>query len=360
MKKLPLSDIHEAAGAKMTDFGGFYMPVEFSGMKEEHLCVRNHVGLFDVSHMGEFIVSGPKAFDFLQGLTTNDVGRLKPFKAQYTCLPNGKGGIHDDLIVYQLAAEKYMLVVNAANIDKDWQWMELKNTMGAEMKDISGQTGLFALQGPNAGRVMAEVTGLNVQELRPFHFTPGTVAGVEDVIVSATGYTGSGGYELYFDAEHSEQLWKAMLEAGKEWKIMPVGLGARDTLRIEAGLCLYGNDIDETTSPIEAGLEWITKFNENNHFVDRSYLWEQKVNGINRKLVGFKLLDQGIPRKGYKILNREGRHIGNVTSGTMSPLLNQGIGMGYVVPGEARIGNELYIKIRKKELPAVIDTFPFF
>lgn len=360
MKKLPLSDLHEASGAKMIDFNGYYMPVEFSGMKEEHLNVRNHAGIFDVSHMGEFMVSGPGAFELIQRLTTNDISKLFPGKAQYTCFPNGKGGIIDDLIIYQLEPAKYMLVVNAANREKDWKWIEDNNDHQAHIEDHSGQTGLFAVQGPKAGQVLSKLTDINLQAIKPFHFQVTTLAGVKDVMVSATGYTGSGGFELYFNNEFAEKLWTEILKAGKEQNIVPVGLGARDTLRIEAGLCLYGNDIDANTSPIEAGLAWITKFNENNHFVDREYLWEQKINGIKSKLVGFKLQEKGIPRKGYEILNKQHEPIGTVTSGTLSPLLNQGIGMGYVLYNEAFNGNEIYIKIRKKEIPAYIDKFPFF
>ena len=360
MKKTPFNAIHKSLGAKMIEFAGFEMPVYYTGINQEHMNVRNNVGVFDVSHMGEIWVKGPKAFDLVQYITTNDVAKLKPGKAQYTCFPNGKGGIVDDLIIYQYEDQKYMLVVNAANIDKDWEWIKKQNEkFGAEIENASDKIAQLAVQGPKATEVLQKLTDINLSEIKFYHFTTGKFAGIDDVIISATGYTGSGGFELYFYNEYAEQIWNAIMEAGKNQNIMPAGLGARDTLRLEMGYCLYGNDIDETTSPIEAGLSWIVKFTDGNNFLDRERLEEQKKNGVSRKLVGFVLEERGIPRQHYKILNSQGEQIGEVTSGTMSPMLKKGIGMGYVKTEFSKPDTEIFIDVRGKKLKAKIVKPPF-
>jgi len=343
----------------MVEFAGFEMPLEYQGINAEHLIVRNAVGVFDVSHMGEFWVKGPDALALLQKITTNDVSVLSPGKAQYTCFPNGEGGIVDDLIVYQFEKDKYMLVVNAANIEKDWKWVNDQNTTGTELENASDKISQLAVQGPYATKVLQKITSSDLDAVTPFTFVTGTIGGVNDVIISATGYTGAGGFELYLYNKDALVLWDSIFEAGKAFDIHPVGLAARDTLRLEMGYCLYGNDIDDSTSPIEAGLGWITKFVDSKDFIDRDLLYEQKINGVKRKLVGFTMVDRGIPRHLYKITNENGNPIGEVTSGTMSPSLKEGIGMGYVQANYAKPGTILYINIREKLLKAQVVKLPF-
>lgn len=343
----------------MIEFAGFEMPVEYSGIMDEHLAVRNNVGVFDVSHMGEFLVEGPSALGLIGLLTSNDPRVLIPGQAQYTCFPNGRGGIVDDLLVYCLGFEKYMLVVNASNIDKDWNWIYSHNHGGAVLKNVSDEICQLAVQGPKATGVLQKLTAVNLSEIKFYTFITGTIAEVEDVIISATGYTGAGGFELYFPNDAAEHMWEAIFEAGKAEAIKPAGLGARDTLRLEMGYCLYGNDIDDTTSPIEAGLGWITKFNNHRDFVDNQYLKMQKNEGVGKRLRGFVMLEKAIPRHGYEIVNSEGANIGRVTSGTMSPVLNKGIGLGYVDNEYCAFRTVIYIKIRNKNIPAEIIQIPF-
>jgi aminomethyltransferase len=344
----------------MVEFAGFWMPLQYTSINEEHLAVRNSVGVFDVSHMGEIWIKGPKAFDLVQWLTTNDVAKLKPGKAQYSVLPNGKGGIVDDLIVYQYADQEYLLVINAANTEKDYNWiLEQNKKYGAQVENASDKTAQLAVQGPLALKTLQKLTPVDLSQIKFYHFVVGEMAGVKDVIISNTGYTGSGGFELYFSPEYADQMWNAIMEAGQEFGLKPAGLGARDTLRLEMGYCLYGNDIDETTSPIEAGLSWIVKFTEGNNFIDRDFLWQQKQHGVSRRLVGFEMIDRGIPRHGYNIYNAEGKEIGRVTSGTMSPMLKKGIGMGYVNVEYKEPGTEIYIDIRGKRLKAKVVKPPF-
>lgn len=359
MKVTAFNEIHKRAGAKMVEFAGYEMPIEYSGIKDEHMTVRESVGVFDVSHMGEFWVKGPNALDLVKKVTSNDPSLLKPGQAQYTCLPNGKGGIVDDLLVYFYEPDKYMLVVNAANIEKDWNWINSQNDVGAELENSSDSISQLAIQGPKATETLQKLTDINLSEIRFYTFVTGSIAGVDDVIISATGYTGAGGFELYFRNDVAEKIWNAIFEAGEEFGIKPVGLGARDTLRLEMGYCLYGNDIDDTTSPIEAGLSWITKFNNGRKFIDREFLMMQKTEGVSRKLRGFLMLERGIPRHGYELVNSEGSIIGNVTSGTMSPVLNKGIGMGYVAKEYSAFGTLVYVKIRNKTIPAEIVKLPF-
>jgi len=360
MKKTALNHIHRQAGARMIEFAGFEMPVEYSGITDEHLTVRNSVGVFDVSHMGEIWVKGPGALSFLQYITTNDVSRLVPGKAQYSCFPNGQGGIVDDLIVYHFEPEKYLLVVNASNTEKDFNWLKRHHQPGAELEDGSSKISQLAIQGPDAEKVLQRITPVDLSEIAGFCFVNGEVAGAGEVIISRTGYTGSGGFELYFYNEHAESIWHALFDAGKPYGIKPIGLAARDTLRLEAGLCLYGNDIDENTSPIEAGLGWITKFVENKNFIDRELLLNQKQQGVRKKLVGFEMIDKGIPRQHYEIEYPAGERIGEVTSGTMSPLSKTGIGMGYVKTAFSGPEQEIYISIRNKSLKARITKLPFY
>ncbi len=360
MKSTALTAIHEKLGAKMVEFAGYRMPLEYSGVTNEHLAVRNSVGVFDVSHMGEFWVKGPESLNLLQKVTTNDVSSLKPGKAQYSCMPNGKGGIVDDLLIYLYEPQKYMLVVNASNMEKDWEWLNRNNTMDAELEDASGRMSLLAVQGPNALKVVQELTDTRLSELKSFSFAVTELAGMEDVIVSTTGYTGAGGVEIYCGNEQAETLWNALFEAGKKYDIQPIGLAARDTLRLEMGYCLYGNDIDDTTSPIEAGLGWITKFKDGKDFIDRDFLSAQLQNGVTRKLVGFEMEERGIPRHNYAILDEKGNTIGEVTSGTMSPVMKNGIGMGYIALQYAQPGNKIFIEIRNKKLQAKVVTFPIF
>lgn len=360
MKLTALNEIHKREGAKMVEFAGYEMPVEYSGIKEEHLAVRNSAGVFDVSHMGEFWIKGPHALDLVKKISSNDPTVLNPGQAQYSCMPNGQGGIVDDFLIYCFNPEKYMLVVNASNIEKDWNWIKSQNEfVGAEMENRSDEISLLAVQGPKATEILQKLTPVNLSDIRFYTFETGSIAGVDDVIISATGYTGAGGFELYFENKHAEKVWNAIFEAGKEFDIKPAGLGARDTLRLEMGFCLYGNDIDDKTSPIEAGLGWITKFNNGRQFVDRDFLMMQKKEGITRRLRGFVLKERGIPRKGYQIVNSEGNQIGEVTSGSISPVLNKGIGLGYVAKEYSAFGTPVWIKVRNKNIPAEIVKLPF-
>ncbi len=355
-KKIALNDIHEKLGAKMMPFAGYNMPVRYSSDIEEHMTVRNGVGVFDVSHMGEFMLTGSNALDLIQRVTSNDASKLVDGKAQYSCLPNETGGIVDDLLVYKIKEETYLLVVNASNIDKDWEWIQKYNTEGVEMQNISDDISLFAVQGPKATETLQSLTDTNLSDISFYSFVEGELAGAPDVIISATGYTGSGGFELYVKNEYAEQVWNKIFEAGKSLNIKPIGLGARDTLRLEKGYCLYGNDIDDSTSPHEAGLGWITKYTKK--FTNSENLLKQKEAGVTRKLVGFELEDRGIPRHGYEIRNEEGRTIGQVTSGTQSPMLGKGIGMGYVEKAYAKAASEIFIAVRKKLLKAVVRKLP--
>ena len=359
MKRTAFFDIHNSNGAKIVEFAGFEMPIEYSGIKEEHMIVRNGVGVFDVSHMGEFWVTGPQALAFIQKVTSNDASKLLPGQAQYSCFPNGKGGIVDDLLVYCFEPEKYMLVVNAANIEKDWNWVVSQNSFGAEMKNASDEISQLAIQGPKATGVLQKLTNVDLSAIKYYTFTVGEFAGIPDVIISATGYTGAGGFELYFENKHAEAIWNAIFEAGKDEGIKPIGLGARDTLRLEMGFCLYGNDIDDTTSPIEAGLGWITKFTDEKDFIDKDVLVRQKEEGVTRRLRGFEMIDRGIPRHGYEIVNEAEEVIGEVTSGSMSPVRGIGIGMGYLKSDYTKLGTEIYIRVRNKKLKAKVVKFPF-
>jgi len=358
MQITAFNQIHKQLGAKMVEFAGFEMPIEYSGIKDEHMTVREAVGVFDVSHMGEFWVKGPNALELVQRVTSNDVSKLTLGQAQYSCFPNGKGGIVDDLLVYYYEPEKYMLVVNAANIDKDWNWVVSQNTNGAILENASPAISQLAIQGPKACATLQKLTTVNLSEIKYYTFVTGSIAGFDDVIISATGYTGSGGFELYFRNEIAEQMWNAIFEAGAEFGIKPIGLAARDTLRLEMGYCLYGNDIDDTTSPIEAGLCWITKFN-GHYFIDKDYLLMQSREGVERKLRGFEMIDRGIPRHDYELTDKDGNVIGRVTSGTMSPILNKGIGMGYVNKAYSAIGTEVFLNVRNKMLKAKIVKMPF-
>lgn len=359
MKTTPFTEKHIALGAKMHEFAGYNMPIEYSGIIDEHLTVCNAVGVFDVSHMGEFWVKGPQALSFLQKVTSNNVAVLTPGKIQYTCFPNDKGGIVDDLLVYQYEPEKYMLVVNAANIEKDWDWCVSHNTEGAELENASDHMAQLAVQGPKAILALQKLTDIDLASIPYYTFKVGKFAGEENVIISNTGYTGAGGFELYFYPNVADIIWKAVFEAGEEFDIKPIGLGARDTLRLEMGFCLYGNDLDDTTSPIEAGLGWITKFIESKEFINRPMLEKQKAEGVTRKLVGFEMVDRGIPRHGYELVNSDGEKIGIVTSGTMSPTRKIGIGMGYVKPEYSKAGTEICIDVRGRKLKAVVVKPPF-
>lgn len=358
MKRTVLNAKHKAIGAKMVPFAGYEMPLQYEGLLVEHETVRTAVGVFDVSHMGEFIVRGEGALALIQKVTTNDVAALTDGKVQYSCLPNGKGGIVDDLLVYRIDAKTYMLVVNASNIDKDWTHISAQNTFGAEMVNISEKTSLLAVQGPKAAAALQSLTDIPLAEMEYYTFKKGRFAGVDNVLVSATGYTGAGGFEVYFENDHADYMWEAIFKAGAPFGIKPVGLGARDTLRLEMGFCLYGNDIDDTTSPIEAGLGWITKFNK--HFIDKPLFLEQKEKGVSKKLVGFEMIDRGIPRHDYPIMDAEGNAIGKVTSGTQSPSLKKAIGLGYVATSHAKAGSEIFISIRDKAIKAVVVRPPFY
>ena len=359
MKTTPFTEKHIALGAKMHEFAGYNMPIEYSGIIDEHLTVCNSVGVFDVSHMGEFWVKGPHALDFLQKVTSNNVAALVPGKIQYTCFPNEDGGIVDDLLVYQYEPEKYLLVVNASNIEKDWNWCISHNTEGAELENSSDNMAQLAVQGPKAIQALQKLTDINLADIPYYTFKVGEFAGEKNVIISNTGYTGAGGFELYFYPDAAMKIWDAVFEAGAEFGIKPIGLGARDTLRLEMGFCLYGNDLDDTTSPIEAGLGWITKFVDGKNFTNRSMLEKQKAEGTVRKLVGFEMIDRGIPRHGYELTTAEGDKIGGVTSGTMSPIRKIGIGMGYVKPEYSKIGTEICIDMRGRKLKAVVVKPPF-
>lgn len=357
MKRIPLHTIHVDLGAKMVPFAGFEMPVRYSSDLDEHHTVRNGVGVFDVSHMGEFVLRGPKALALIQKVSANDASTLTDGKVQYSYLPNATGGVVDDLLVYRINEEEYYLVVNASNIDKDWDWIVSHNTEGAEMENISERLCLLAVQGPQAAATLQKLTGINLSAMEYYTFKKGTLAGVENVLISATGYTGAGGFEVYVEAEDAEAMWNAIFEAGAEFDIKPVGLGARDTLRLEKGYCLYGNDIDDTTSPLEAGLGWVTKFTK--EFTNSAALKAQKEQGISRKLIGFELLERGIPRGHYALCTADGSKIGEVTSGTISPTLEKGIGLGYVPANLAKPGTELFVKVRERLLKAQVIKLPF-
>ncbi len=358
MKDIVLRSKHEEMGAKMVPFAGYNMPLQYSGLTDEHLAVRNNVGVFDVSHMGEFMLEGPDALKLIQKVTSNDASQLVPGKVQYSCFPNDKGGIVDDLLVYMLDEEKYMLVVNASNIDKDWDWINQQNEWNVSMKNVSDEMSLLAVQGPNATQAIAHLTDMDLASMAYYTVQQGTFAGVENVIVSTTGYTGAGGYEIYFSNENADQIFEAIFKDAANVGIKPAGLAARDTLRLEMGFCLYGNDIDDTTSPIEAGLGWITKFKKD--FVNREMLENQKANGVTKKLVGFEMIDRGIPRQGYKIVNADDNEIGIVTSGTMSPSLKKGIGLGYVPKELSSVDSELYVSIRDKKIKCKVVKLPFY
>ncbi|HMG90490.1 MAG TPA: glycine cleavage system aminomethyltransferase GcvT [Chryseolinea sp.] len=356
VKLVPLNDVHVKLGGKMVPFAGFNMPVRYSSDIEEHMAVRNGVGVFDVSHMGEFTLKGPNALDLIQRVTSNDASKLVNGQAQYSCLPNEAGGIVDDLIVYKVKDDDYILVVNASNIEKDWEWIAQYNSKGVDMKNISDDVCLFAVQGPVAAKVLQTLTNEDLGAIKYYHFCIGEFAGVPGVIMSNTGYTGAGGFEIYVAKEHALKVWNSIFEAGKDSNIKPIGLGARDTLRLEMGFCLYGNDIDDTTSPLEAGLGWITKFTK--EFTNSENLRKQKEEGVKKKLVGFKMIDKGIPRHDYVIKDASGNSIGKVTSGTMSPVLGIGIGLGYVTIAHSSPGSEIYIDVRGKMIKANVSKLP--
>ncbi len=358
MKNTALTHVHEGLGAKMVPFAGYNMPVQYEGVNAEHETVRNGVGVFDVSHMGEFFITGPKALDLIQKVTTNDAATLTIGRAQYSCMPNDNGGIVDDLIIYKMEDEKYLLVVNASNIEKDWNWISAKNDMGATMYNASEEYSLLAIQGPKAVEAMQSLTPVNLADIKYYHFEVGEFAGKQDVIISATGYTGSGGFEIYAKNSDIEHIWNKVFEAGTSYGIKPIGLAARDTLRLEMGFCLYGNDINDTTSPLEAGLGWITKFTKD--FTNSEALKQQKEAGVTRKLVGFELIERGIPRHDYEIVDKDGNVIGIVTSGTMAPSLNKGIGLGYVPTELSAPDSEIFIRIRKNDIPAKVVKLPFY
>lgn len=358
LKNVALDGTHVALGAKMVPFAGYNMPVSYSGLNDEHVTVRNAVGVFDVSHMGEFILKGENALDLIQRVTSNDASVLTDGKVQYSCLPNDKGGIVDDLLVYRINDKEYMLVVNASNIEKDWNWISKYNNKGVEMKNISDSVSLLAVQGPKAILALQKLTDINLSEMPYYTFKKGTFNGVDNVVISNTGYTGAGGFEIYFANEVADKMWKAIFEAGAEYGIKPIGLGARDTLRLEMGFCLYGNDIDDTTSPLEAGLGWITKFTK--EFTNSKALLEQKEKGVSKKLVGFEMIDRGIPRHDYLIADANGNTIGKVTSGTQSPSLNKAIGMGYVPTAFSKVDSEIFIMIRDKAIKAKVVKIPFY
>jgi len=360
MKNTPFTEKHIALGAKMAEFAGFNMPISYSGINDEHATVRNNAGVFDVSHMGEFILKGDKALDLIQKVTSNDASKLTGGKAQYSCLPNENGGIVDDLIVYCIEENKvYMLVVNAANIEKDWNWISKYNTENVEMHNISNKTCLLAIQGPNATKILQPLTEVDILNMKYYTFVKGKFAGVDNVLISATGYTGSGGIEIYFENKdnNANVIWNKIFEEGSSKGLKPIGLAARDTLRLEMGYCLYGNDIDDKTSPLEAGLGWITKFSKD--FVSKDFLLQQKNEGVQKKLVGIEMIDKGIPRHGYEIQNKEGELIGHVTSGTQAPSLQKAIAMGYVKTNYAKIDTEVFIKVRDKLLKAKVVKMPF-
>ena len=358
MKDTALSAKHIALGAKMVPFAGYNMPVQYAGINIEHQTVRNEVGVFDVSHMGEFILKGDGALDLIQKVISNDASKLFDGKIQYAYLPNLNGGIVDDLLVYRIDEKTYMLVVNASNIEKDWDWISQFNTFGVDMKNISDRTSLLAIQGPKAAEALQSLTDIDLSEMEYYTFKKSSFAGIENVIISATGYTGAGGFEIYFDNQHAEIIWDAIFKAGENFGIKPIGLGARDTLRLEMGFCLYGNDINDQTSPIAAGLGWVTKFTKS--FNNAEELLAQKQNGVAEKLVGFEMIDRGIPRHDYEIVNVNGDRIGKVTSGTQSPSLQKAIGLGYIKTEMAKEGEEIYILIREQKVKAKVVKFPFY
>lgn len=365
MKNTAFTQFHIDLGAKMVEFVGYNMPIQYEGINQEHTAVRTGVGVFDVSHMGEFWVKGPKAFSFVQKVTTNDVAALSDGKVQYSAFPNGNGGLVDDLLVYRIDAETYLLVVNAANIDKDWAHCsavakEMGMEVGKELYNASDEIAQLAIQGPLALKAMQKIVDVPVEDMEYYTFQKLNIAGIEDVIFSTTGYTGSGGCEIYVANEDAPKLWKAVFEAGEEFDIKPIGLAARDTLRLEKGFCLYGNDINDTTSTIEAGLGWITKFTEGNDFIDRPLFEKQKEEGVTKRLKGFEMIDRGIPRQHYEVVNAEGEVIGEVTSGTMSPMMKKGIGMAYLNKGYWKKETEIFIKVRNKQLKAKVVTLPIY
>ncbi|MBI2259507.1 MAG: glycine cleavage system aminomethyltransferase GcvT [Flavobacteriia bacterium] len=358
MKKTALYDTHVKLGAKMVPFAGFEMPVQYEGINIEHETVRNHLGIFDVSHMGEFLISGKEAITLIQRISTNDAATLTVGKAQYSCMPNGRGGIVDDLIIYKIKEEQYLLVVNASNIEKDLKWIQSKNDFGAEIRDLSDDYSLLAIQGPKAVESMQSLTSVNLSAIQYYHFEVGDFAGIPHVIISATGYTGSGGFEIYCKNTEVQQVWDKVMEAGSSYGIKPIGLAARDTLRLEMGYCLYGNDIDDTTSPIEAGLSWICKLNKD--FIDADSIRRHKEQGTSRKLIAFEMIDRGIPRHDYAVMDTDGNIIGKVTSGTMSPSNKIGIGLAYVNTPFSQIDTEILIEIREKGVKAKVVKLPFY
>jgi aminomethyltransferase len=358
MRNTALTQKHIELGAKMVPFSGYNMPVQYEGVNAEHETVRNSVGVFDVSHMGEFVLRGPNALALIQKFASNDASVLFDGKAQYSCMPNGKGGIVDDLIIYRVNAEEYFIVVNASNIEKDWNWISSLNDLGVEMENLSDQYSLLAIQGPKAAEAMQSLTDIDLSNMTYYTFQHGTFAGIENMMISATGYTGSGGFEVYVKNEDANKLWDAVFAAGADFGIKPIGLAARDTLRLEMGFCLYGNDIDDTTSPLEAGLGWITKFTKD--FTDSEFLAKQKEAGVTRKLVAFEMIDRGIPRHDYPILDAAGTVIGKVTSGTMSPSMKLGIGLGYVTVDNSKLDSEIFVEIRDKGVKAKVVKLPFY
>ena len=358
MKDIALVSKHIELGAKLIPFAGFNMPVQYEGVNIEHETVRNGIGVFDVSHMGEFLLKGAGAIDLIQKISSNDATKLFPGRAQYSCMPNNDGGIVDDLLIYMIAENEYMLVVNASNIEKDWNWIQKHNEFNVEMTDLSDEMSLLAVQGPKANEVLQKLTNVKLDDVKYYHFTKGIFAGVDDVILSATGYTGSGGFEIYVHNSDAAKVWDAVFEAGKEYSIKPIGLAARDTLRLEMGFCLYGNDINDETSPLEAGLGWITKFTKD--FVNSEFLSKQKAEGVTRKLIGFEMIDRGIPRNGYSIIDDNSNVIGHVTSGTMGPSVKKAIGLGYIQKEFSNEGQEIFLDIRNKKIAARIVKFPFY
>jgi aminomethyltransferase len=358
MRNTALTQKHIDFGAKMVPFAGYNMPVQYEGVNAEHETVRNAVGVFDVSHMGEFVLRGPNALALIQKFASNDASVLFDGKAQYSCMPNGKGGIVDDLIIYRVNAEEYFIVVNASNIEKDWNWISSHNDLGVEMENLSDQYSLLAIQGPKAAEAMQSLTEIDLSNMTYYTFQHGTFAGIDNIMISATGYTGSGGFEVYVKNEDANQVWDAVFTAGADFGIKPIGLAARDTLRLEMGFCLYGNDIDDTTSPLEAGLGWITKFTKD--FTDSEFLAKHKETGVTRKLVAFEMIDRGIPRHDYPILDAAGTVIGKVTSGTMSPSMKIGIGLGYVTVDHSKLDSEIFVEIREKGVKAKVVKLPFY
>ena len=358
MNNTPFTQKHIALGAKMAEFAGYNMPISYTGINDEHAAVRNNAGVFDVSHMGEFILKGERALELIQKVSSNDASKLYDGKVQYSCMPNEEGGIVDDLLIYRIDSKTYMLVVNASNIQKDWDWISRHNSFGVEINDISDSTSLLAVQGPKAIEALQHLTDMELANMEYYSFQKGRFAGVDNVIISATGYTGAGGFEIYFDNAYAEYIWNKIFIVGAPLGMKPVGLGARDTLRLEMGFCLYGNDIDDNTSPLEAGLGWVTKFNKD--FVNAAGLQLQKLNGVEKKLVGFEMIDRGIPRHGYQIVDASGKSIGKVTSGTQSPSLQKAIGMGYVALPFAQAGTEIYVNVRDTQLKARVVKTPFY